>query len=133
MACKKITGNPYKVCIGDLRNRIEIQYAISKPNNSPNGKATSKFVTLLKTWAMVKTRVSVNSSQFFDQVNIAGGEDTNFFIRFTSLINFQRDLWVLFNGNRLHVLSVENIDGRSETIRLGCTTRGDSKIKGNQR
>ncbi len=79
---------------------------------------------------MVKTN---QNSEFVQNVNVENSTNIDFFIRYTSSIDFERELWVLFNGNRYKINSAENIDKQNKLIRLRAIERGKKTIQANQR
>jgi len=130
MACRSIKPNTNKVCIQDLNKRIEIQTSYIAANNSPGGLSTANFVTVLTVWAMIKTSANV---QFIDGVNIENGLNTDFFIRYSSAINFEKQLWIEFDGNRFKITNIENIDKQNKFIRLRSIEKGAKTILANAR
>ena len=130
MSCKTIKPNVSRICAADFNRKITIQYTSSASNNSPNSNAKTEFKDLIEVWAMVKTNVN---SDFIQNVNIEKSLNIDFFVRYTSLIDFERELWVEFNGNRYKVGSVDNIDKRNTLIRLRASERGKKTVQANQR
>lgn len=134
MSCKTIKPNISKICEGDFNRKIKIQYTASAANNKPNSNASTSFNDLIQVWAMVKTNSLISgSSDFIQNVNTQKGFSIDFFIRYTASIDFERELWVEFNGNRYKVGSVDNIDKRNELIRLRASERGKKTVQANQR
>lgn len=130
MACSSIKPNTNKVCIQDLNKRIQIQTSYIAANNSPGGVAAASFVTVLTVWAMIKTSANV---QFVDGVNIQNGLNTDFFIRYNSSIDFEKQLWIEFDSNRFKITNIDNIDKQNKFIRLRSIEKGAKTILANAR
>ena len=130
MKCTSIKKNVNKVCIGDLDKRIIIQTSSIAPNNSPNSVATTAFLTVVTVWAMIKT---TPNTSFIDGVNVQNGVNTDFYIRFTSSIDIEKQLWIEYAGNRFKVTNIENIDKESKFLRFRASEKGDKTILANQR
>ncbi len=130
MSCKTIKPNISRICAADFNRKISIQYTASIANNNPNANAGTSFKDLIEVWAMVKTN---QNSEFVQNVNVENSTNIDFFIRYTSSIDFERELWVLFNGNRYKINSAENIDKQNKLIRLRAIERGKKTIQANQR
>ena len=79
---------------------------------------------------MIKTSANV---QFIDGVNVQNGLNTDFFIRYTSSIDFEKQLWVEYDSNRFKITNIENIDKQDKIIRLRSTEKGDKDILANAR
>jgi len=121
MICTSIKKNINKVCIGDRDKRIKIQTSSIAPNNSPDGLATTAFVTISTVWAMVKTTAN---RDFIDGVNVENGLNTDFFVMYDSTISYEQQLWVEYNSNRFKVTNIDNIDKDNKIVRLRSTEKG---------
>ena len=130
MICRSFKKNINKVCVGDLDKRVKIQTSSISPINSPNSVSTTAFSTILTVWAMIKTNAN---SRYIDGVNIENVLNTDFFIRYTSSIDFEQQLWIEFNNNRFKITSIENIDKDNKFIRLRTSEKGTKTILVNQR
>lgn len=130
MACKTIRPNISKVCIADLRNKIKVQFSSSKANNSPNSNAGTSFKNILEVWALIKTNPA---SEFINGINVVNGVNTDFYIRYTSSIDFSKQIWVEFENSRFKIAEVENIDRRNEFVRLRAIERGNKSLGAAQR
>lgn len=130
MACTSIKPNVNKVCTGDLNKRIQIQTSYIAANNSPNAVSTANFVTVLTAWAMIKTSSNV---KFIDGVNVENGINTDFFIRYTTSIDFEKQLWIEFDSNRFKITNIDNIDKQNKFIRLRSVEKGLKTILANAR
>ena len=130
MICNSIKKNTNKVCTSDLDKRIIIQTSSIAPNNSPNSVATTAFATVVTVWAMIKTNAN---RDFIDGVNIQNGLNTDFFIRYTASIDFEKQLWIEYDSNRFKITNIDNIDKEDKIIRLRSTEKGASSILVNAR
>ncbi len=130
VSCPSIKKSVNRVCSADLDKRIAVQTTGIAANNTPNGKATTSFTTVATVWAMIITKPI---TKFIDGVNVEGGITNDFFIRWTSAINFEVQLWVEFNNSRFKIDSVENIDKEKKFVRLRSIERGAKTIEANQR
>jgi SPP1 family predicted phage head-tail adaptor len=130
MNCTSFKRNTNKVCIGDLNRRIEIQTSYISPDNSPNSVATATFTTIATVWAMIKTNPT---NSFIDGVNTIGGFNTDFYIRYSSSIDFEQQLWVLYDGNRFKITGINNIDKQDNIVNLRSTEAGSASITVNSR
>lgn len=130
MACKRIQPNVRKVCSTDFRNKIEIQFSSSKPNNSPNVNADASFSNEKTTFAMIKTS---KRSQFIDGTNVVDGTNVDFYIRYDSEIDYSKKLWVEFDNNKFDIVDIENIDKWNRVVRLGAIERGNKSFLVNLR
>lgn len=130
MACKTIKPNISRICSADFNRKIKIQYTASVPNNNPNSNAGTTFKDLKTVWAMVKTGIT---TEFIDNVNVERSVNIDFYIRYTNSIDFEKEIWVLFDNNRYKISSVDNIDKRNEIVRLRAIERGNKSLGANQR
>jgi len=130
MSCTSIKKNINKVCVGDLNKRIEIQTSSITPNNSPDSVSTVAFVTVLTVWAMIKTTAN---RQFIDGVNIETGLNTDFYIRYTDTIDFEKQLWIEYRNSRFKIVNIDEIDKEKKFIRLRATEKGADTILANER
>ena len=130
MKCQSIKKNISKVCISDYNKRIKIQTTSITPNNAPNSLSTVGFVTIATVWAMIKTNTA---RQFIDGVNVESGLNTDFYIRYNSLIPLDKELWVEYNNILYKIVNTENIDKQDKTIRLRSVEKGDKTINANKR
>jgi len=131
MACKTIGYKKWKLCTSNLKNKIVIQYPASISLNSPDSNVGSSFIEVFTAWSMVKTRPSRDG--FFDQVNLANSLNIDFYIRYTTQLDIDREIWVLFNDRRYKVEIIENIEELNKTYRLGAVVKGPQSIAANQR
>lgn len=130
MTCEAIKPSKSRVCIGDLNRKIKIQFTSSKGNNAPNANASTAFKDVTGVWAMIITKPL---SEFVNGVNIANGISTDFYIRYTSAIDFSKQIWVEFEDVRYKITDIENINKESRFVRLRASERGDKSLGANQR
>lgn len=128
--CTSIKPNKSRVCIGDLNKKIKIQFSSSKGQNAPNVNAATVFSEVITVWALIKTTPVFEP---VNGVNIENGVNTDFYIRYTSDIDFSKQIWVEFESNRFKVTGVDNIDKESRFVRLRSTERGSKTLGAAQR
>lgn len=131
MSCYRIQSSNYKLCASDLKNKIKIQYPSSTVSNAPGVNGLSTFTDVVEVWSKVVT--SVGQELSVDQVNTSSSSNIDFYIRYTSSVDLDRELWVLYDSKRYKIISPENIDEKNKTIRLGAILRGQSTVEANQR
>lgn len=117
--CETIKRRHRRVCVGDLDSEIIIENrSITEPVfSSPD--FTESFTSPTTIWAMIET---VNGKTFFDGVNTESVITHHIYINYDASVTAES--WVRIGSNRLDILHVENLDGRSEFMRLVCTDRG---------
>lgn len=131
MNCEAIKKNNKKICIADFDKRIKIQTSSIKGSNNPNSSATIGFTTLVTVWAMVKTN---SNYSFIDGVNTQDGINTDFYIRYSSSVPLDKQLWVEYNNNKFKITNTpENIDKDNQIIRLRSTEKGVKTVAANTR
>jgi len=130
MSCNSIKKNTNKVCTGDLDKRIQIQTSSIAGTSSRGVSTTTTFTTIATVWAMSKT---TPTTEFIDGVNVVNGLNTDWFIRYTSTIDFEQQLWILWNNNLFKVVNVDNIDKDDLFMRIRTRETGDKDILVNKR
>ena len=130
MRCKTIKPNYSRVCIGDLNKKIKIQFTSSSGNNAPNQNAGVGFTNVIDAWAMIKTSAVFNP---VNGVNIDSGVNTDFYIRYTSSIDFNKQIWVEYNDSKFKITAIDNIDKQDHFVRLRSTERGIKTLGAAQR
>lgn len=130
MKCATIQKKKNKICASDFDKKIKIQISQKVSNNAPNSLNTTSFTTILNPWALIKTK-PIN--EFINGVNISSGVNINFYIRYTSSIDFRQQLFVEYNNNLYAIQSVENIDEENKIIVLTASQKGDKNINANKR
>lgn len=128
MSCESIKPNINKICISDFKNRIKIQYRSIAPVNSPDANLTVSFTDVISCWSLIKTGTSNN---WINGVNTGETNNTDFFIRWTASVDFAREIWILFDGNRFKISNIDNIDKQKNIIRLRSVEKGDKDINAN--
>jgi head-tail adaptor len=128
MRGEKISGKRRKVNIGDMFSVIAIQNRNIKPSSTDheyyldftekdtNGGAVS--VANGETWANIET---VEGVTVFDSTGVEQAISHIFRIRYLPITTEQ---WVLWEGNRYNIVTIENYDQRSEFLRLNCIFKG---------
>lgn len=127
--CQKIQSKRRRVCIADLDRQISIQNrAIKSPTNEPDytelfsaGSSTSYGLVAGDVWAMIE---STAGKTVFDTTGVERVVSHKITTRFFDGVTAES--WILFNGNRYDVVSVENIDERGEYMVMRCVFRGVS-------
>jgi len=130
MKCQSIKKNTKKICTGDFDKRIKILTTAIIPNNAPDGLPTVGFTTIVTVWAMVKTNTA---GEFIDGVNIEKGINTDFYVRYSSSIPLDKQLWIEYQNIYYKIINTDNIDIDDKVIRLRGIEKGDKTINANQR
>ena len=130
MKCQSIKRTVNKVCIGDFNHKIKIQTTSITPNNAPNGLSSVAFATVAEVWAMIKTNAS---REFIDGVNIENGLNTDFYVRYSSSIPLDKQLWIEYQNIYYKIVNTDNIDIDDKIIRLRSIEKGDKTINANKR
>jgi hypothetical protein len=107
MKCQSIKKNTKKICTSDFDKRIKILTTAIIPNNAPNSSATVSFAIILTVWAMVKTNTA---REFIDGVNIEKGINTDFYVRYSSSIPLDKQLWIEYQNIYYKIVNTDNID-----------------------
>lgn len=117
--CVKIQRKKRQPCIGDMDELITLQGRTLTPPTS-GVDATEEFAdTNPDVWALIET---VNGETIFDKTGTERDVTHDIYVNFISGVT--SEIWVLFNNDRLEVLSVEDLDGRHEFLFLKATNRG---------
>lgn len=127
--CEKIRSQRRKVCIGDLDRIVTLQNrAIQTPTTSEDytelftaEPVSSGGMGDGNVWAMIQ---SLAGATVFDTTNTERVVTHKITMRYQDGITAES--WVLFESNRYDVVTVENLDNRSEFIVLRCVFRGVS-------
>jgi SPP1 family predicted phage head-tail adaptor len=116
--CSKIRKKKRQYCIGDLRDEIILQdRSITPPFNGVGFSETfTDQITILSAINTVKGKV------YFDGV----GTETPITheIGFRFIDGITAETWILYDGRRLDILNVEDLDERHEWLLAQCTDRG---------
>jgi SPP1 family predicted phage head-tail adaptor len=130
MICQTISKKKTNICTFDFDKKIAIKTSQKTADNSPNGETAITFTTIIEVWAMIKTKSGI---EFFDGVNIVKNNNTDFYIRYNSAIDYTKQLFVDYNGNLYLINSIENIDKQDKIIKLRSTEKGSNTIQANYR
>lgn len=130
MICQTISKKKINIYTSDFDKKIAIKTSQKTADNSPNGETVITFTTIVEVWAMIKTKSGVD---FFDGVNIVKNNNTDFYIRYNSAIDYTKQLFVDYNSNLYLINSIENIDKQDKIIRLRSTEKGSNTIQANYR
>jgi len=116
--CKQIQSVHRKVCVGDMRDEIQIQNrSITATVSSPDFSET--FVNTITVFALIKT---VKGETIFDGTDTEVDVTHHFYLRFIDGIT--SETWILFNNTRFTILNAEDLDERDEYWLLQCSDRG---------
>jgi len=113
-----------KVCAGDLRHRVTIQTRALQANIPGQVSPSENFTELTKAWAGIETP---NGYSKFAGVNINKNTTHIFIVRYQSAIaNLEvANNFVLFDGRRMRILDVKNMNEDNLFLAIQCTERGD--------
>ncbi len=117
--CVKIRRKKRQPCIGDMDDLITLQGRTLTPPAS-GVDATEEFAdTNPDVWALIET---VSGETMFDDTGTERDITHLFIISFITGIS--SETWILFNNDRLDILSVEDLDERHEFLMLRASNRG---------
>lgn len=127
--CEKIRAKRRRVCIADLDRLITVQNrSIQTPTDTDDytelfaaESVSSGGMATGNVWAMIE---STAGKTVFDTTGVERVVSHKITTRYLSGITAES--WVLFNGNRYDVVSVENLDERDEFSVMRCVFRGVS-------
>lgn len=118
--CAPTSQSIRRVCLGDMRHKIEIQSRSITPPPGSDIKFGENFVTTKTVWAYLKT---VRGVSIFDGTNIAKAITDKFVIRYIATLT--EESWVKYRSNLYNILDIEDYDGRKQFMVLSCNLRGD--------
>lgn len=118
--CVRIKRKSRKICIGDMREQIQINIRTIKAPVDGSVDFAEAFQEVETVFAMVETKTGV---EIFDGTNLLGVATHFFYIRFISDIDFTH--WVRFKDQFFDILDVQNLEERNEFYLLRCSLRGD--------
>ena len=128
MRGEKISGKRRKVNIGDMFSVVAIQNRNILPDSQSDEyylDFTDKDTELGngqlangETWANIET---VDGVTVFDSVGIEQAVSHIFKVRYEAITTEQ---WLLFEGIRYNIVTIENYDARSEFLKLNCIYKG---------
>lgn len=117
--CVKIRGQRREVCIGDLDKLVTLQdRTLTAPTSGVD--ASEGFGNDNAVWSMIITKTG---DTFFDGVSTEIDITHWIYIRFISTVT--AETWIDFESKRYDILDVENLDQRSDFMKLRCNNRGD--------
>lgn len=117
--CVKIRRKKRQPCIGDMDELITLQGRTLTPPTS-GVDATEEFAdTNPDVWALVET---TSGETLFDNTGTERDVTHKIVINFISGVTAQS--WVLFNNDRLDILTVEDLEERHEFLILRASNRG---------
>lgn len=117
--CVKIQRKKRQPCIGDMDELITLQGRTLTPPTS-GVDATEEFAdTNPDVWALLET---VSGETLFDNTGTERDVTHRFTINFISGVT--SEAWVLFNSERLDILTVEDLEERHEFLMLRASNRG---------
>ncbi len=121
--CIKIRKKKRQYCVGDLRDTIDLlDRNITAPTEFSSVDYGEEFQTSLPGAGLSAAINTVAGKTFFDGVSTETPITHMIGIRFIE--NVTAENWVLFDGRRLDILKVENLDERSLWLELTCVDRG---------
>lgn len=121
--CTKIRRKSRKVCVGDLNTEIKLQGRAITPPVAGSTDFDETFTDNSTVWAAVNT---VSGKTFFDGVSTDINITHEIYIRYDVTVTAQT--WVELNSRRIDILAVENLDERSQFMKLICTDRGSNTL-----
>lgn len=116
---QRIQRKKRQVCIGDLDTMITLQNRNIVAPIFGAVDFNEDFKDKAEVWAAVNT---VSGKTFFDGVSTDVNITHEVFIRYDEAVT--AETWVALKNRRLDILMTENLDERSEFMKLICTDRG---------
>ncbi len=120
--CQNIQGRRRQVCIGTMDHRITLETRDIQAPESGTVDFKENFTVPTLVWADIQTP---RGKTFFDGVNTDTPISHMIGINFDASISATKTWVKLESGNRLRILTVEDLDGRSDFMMLTCTDRGN--------
>lgn len=118
--CKRIRKKKHQVCVGDMRDRINHQSRSIKAPASGSVDFTEQFDYENAIWCIINT---IRGRSVFDGTGTEVDVTHEIVLRHIESITSED--WILKeDGERLRILTVENLDERDGWQRLNCTNRG---------
>ena len=124
--CVKIRPKKRSVCIGDMKYSIELNTRSIQAPTVGGVDFGESFTDPVIVSAAIETK---NGETVFDGSNTERVITHRFYIRF--LPDITEETWIRFESNFYDILTVENLDQRSEFLLLRCTLRGPDTVKTN--
>jgi SPP1 family predicted phage head-tail adaptor len=117
-----------KICIGDLKDRVQIQLRQIDPPPWGSTDFDLVFSSDKEAFAMIRT---TQGKVFFDGVNTDIPLTHEIIIRYDEEITAES--WLqLMDGRLLDIINVEDLEERHEYLRLRCRERGPNEIEAAQ-
>lgn len=129
-ACKRIKIPTQQVCIGDMRNIIDIR---ARNITVPLGVSPDfgeEFTLIRRVPAAIKT---VQGRMFMTGTNRDDSISHEFYIRKISGVLITSEEWINFNGENYDIVRVENIDERGLFLNIRANIRGEQALPVNFR
>lgn len=118
--CVPIRAKRRKLCIGDMEHQITLENRAIQPPVFGSVDFTEDFTGNPPVWALIET---VSGKTFFDGVSTEIDVTHWIFIEFD--VTVTAETWIkLEDGRRLDILNVEDLDERSDFMKLQCNDRG---------
>lgn len=119
--CQQIRKKRRNVCIGDMEDEITLENrAIEAPEFDTVDYDETFTAPNPAIWSLIET---VSGKTFFDGVGTEIDVTHWIYINFDTTVT--AETWVkLSDGRRLDILMVENLDERSDVMKLVCVDRG---------
>jgi SPP1 family predicted phage head-tail adaptor len=114
-------------CIGDLSERVKLHDRNMQVPEFGSADFSEKFSGTKTVWANINTAAG---KVFFTGASIDVGLTHEIIIRYDEAVT--SETWIEFDDRNLKIVSVENLDERSEFMKLRCTDRGDKDLGASQ-
>jgi SPP1 family predicted phage head-tail adaptor len=124
--CQKIRRSKRQVCVGDLDTEVILQDRAIKGITTSNVNFDETFADAATVWAMIET---VAGATVFDSTNTEVALTHRIYIRFDATVT--AETWVEIDNDKYDIVTVEDLDRRSEFMRLNCVIRGPETSKVN--
>lgn len=124
--CKKIRKKKRQYCAGDLVDEVIIE----DRNITPVLEGVDfgeEFTEKYKAMAAINT---VSGKTFFDGINTEINVTHIIGLRFDATVT--AECWINFNGRRIDILDLENLDERNEWMEATCVERGLDTLDASQ-
>lgn len=123
MSCKtRIKFKKSKICTGDLNKKILLQFPFSSGTNSLNSNSERGFKNIGTFWAAIQTFTTRN---MVDGVNLGEGITTDFYIRYSNIIDLNKEIWIEYDCRRFKIDSITNLNEDNRILRFRAIERGE--------
>ena len=117
-----------KLCIGDLKDRVQLQLRTIREPQFGQTEFDLEFKSDKEAWASIKTKVG---KTFFDGVSTDIALTHEIFLRYDAEIT--AETWIELQDDRLlDIVAVEDFEERHEYLRLLCRERGPKEFEATQ-